>query len=69
MGTNKVRQLEQWGFRPADTPATNSRSVMEQLLWLKTEFSDSARAQRWQDNQGETITIVKSKEYKDLIGG
>ena len=28
---------------------------MEQLLWLKTEFSDSARAQRWQDNQGETI--------------
>ena len=55
MGTNKVRQLEQWGFRPADPPATNSRSLMEQLLWLKTEFSDSARAQRWQDNQGETI--------------
>ena len=69
MGTNKMRQLARWGFYPADRPTTNLRSLMEQLLWLKTEFSDPTRAQRWQDNQGKAINhnLYQLKILSDRI--
>ena len=51
---NKIKQLTEWGFKPNDPPRTNLRSLTEQLLWLRSEFSDPNRAQRWQDDQGET---------------
>ena len=52
---NRIQQLTEWGFRPNDTPRTDLRSLTEQLLWLRTEFADPTRAQKWQDDQGETI--------------
>ena len=51
---NKIKQLTEWGFNPNDPPRTNLRSLTEQLLWLRSEFSNPSIAQRWQDDQGET---------------
>jgi hypothetical protein len=63
MNSYKRKQLTTWGFRPNDPPRSNLRSFTEQLLWLRSEFADPIRAQRWQDDQGETInhnlTILK----------
>jgi len=60
---NKSQQLKEWGFRPNDPTRSNLRSFTEQLMWLRSEFADPTRAQRWQDDQGETInhnlTILK----------
>ena len=55
LAPNKVKQLTDWGFRPNDPPRTDIRSLCEQLLWLRHEFNDPARSQRWQDEQGEII--------------
>ena len=52
---NKSQQLKDWGFQPNDPPRSNLRAFTEQLMWLRSEFADPARAQRWQDDQGETI--------------
>ena len=63
MNSYKRKQLTTWGFRPNDLPRSNLRSFTEQLMWLKSEFADPIKAQRWQDDQGETInhnlTILK----------
>jgi hypothetical protein len=60
---NRIQQLTEWGFRPNDPPRNNLRSFTEQLMWLRSEFTDPIKAQRWQDDQGETInhnlTILK----------
>ena len=63
MNSHKRKQLTEWGFRPNDPPRNNLRSFTEQLMWLRSEFADPNKAQRWQDDQGETInhnlTILK----------
>ena len=55
MNSHKRQQMQSWGFVPADTPRSDLRSFTEQLLWLRSVFRDSDRAQRWQDAQGNTI--------------
>tara|TARA_R110001592_G_scaffold279763_1_gene547186 strand:- start:82 stop:612 length:531 start_codon:yes stop_codon:yes gene_type:complete len=61
---NRIQQLTEWGFQPNDPPCTDLRSLTKQLLWLRSEFADTERAQRWQDNQGKIInhnlTILKT---------
>tara|TARA_E500000331_G_C17231551_1_gene702864 strand:- start:306 stop:1208 length:903 start_codon:yes stop_codon:yes gene_type:complete len=55
MNSHKRKQLTTWGFRPNDAPRNNLRSFTEQVMWLRSEFTDPIRAQRWQDEQGKTI--------------
>lgn len=55
MAPNKIRQLRAWGFQPNDPARRDPRSLCEQLLYLRHEFQDPERSQRWQDQQGIRI--------------
>mgnify|MGYP006170379685 CR=1 FL=1 len=55
MSPNKVKQLKEWNFMPADRPAKNIREFCEQLMWLRSEFKNKDKAQKWLDSQGKII--------------
>lgn len=65
---NKVEQLTKWGFRPNDFPKTDLRALTEQLMWLRSEFANLDRAQKWQDDQGAIInhnlSILKGLSHR-----
>jgi hypothetical protein len=69
MAPNKSQQLKEWGLQPSDPPTNNLRSLSEQLMWLKSEFANPDLAQRWQDDQGETINhnLSRLKGLADRI--
>ena len=51
----KVRAYSQLGLRPNDPTRSNLRAVQEQLWWLRHQFQDPDRAQRWHDQQEHLI--------------
>jgi len=50
----KIKQMQKWGFEPAETPANTVKEICKQLLWLHSEFSNKNNAQKWQDHMGNT---------------
>ena len=51
----QMDMLRGWGFEPNDPHRSDVRSTVEQMMWLKSIFSDPVLAQQWQDSQGELI--------------
>jgi len=69
VGIEKAKKLSDWGILPADSPRHSIRSFTEQVLWLKSEFKNLTRAQKWQDSQGEKINLNLKllKNLKNVI--
>lgn len=78
MGANKTMKLQEWGFMPNDNHRMNLRLLVEQLLWLKSEFNSKERSQIWQNEQGETInanlkklrnldSVIEEEIYNQMI--
>lgn len=57
--------LSSWGIEPNDAYRNNTRGVAEQMMWLKSLFSDADLAKKWQGKQGPLV--VKNRETLDRV--